>query len=233
MFLNKMFGPQIVFGSSGGSSGGGSSSGGSRSSSSSNRSSGGKGSSAPQTSMRPKARPAPKPAPKSKGRNRDADMYAGSTYKKQADGSYKSPTSVSAKDLREGNVSEFKSKTGTGSVVVARGTQFKDVPQVGSKPNSDVYSSKDVAAPAPAAPVTTSGSGSSAPVTAPETIDPSDGVGGGRDGGASARRKKSKTSEDKVTVKRKAEGVKNYKTAKVNVPKTGAKNPMAIKTKRT
>lgn len=232
MFLNKMFGPQIVFGSAGGSGGGGG--GGSSSSSSSKKSSsGGKGSSAPTTSIRPKARPAPKPAAKPKGRNRDADMYAGSTYSKQADGSYKSPTSVTAKDLKEGNVSEFKSKTGTGSVVVARGTAFKDVPQVGSKPNSDVYSSKDVAAPAPAAPVSTSGSGSSAPVTAPETIDPADGVGGGRDGGGTARRKQSKTSEDKVTVKRKAEGVKNYKTAKVNAPKKGAKNPMAIKTKRT
>jgi len=231
MLFHKMFGPQIAFGSAGGSSGG-SSGGSNKSSSNKSSSGGGKGSSsAPTTSIRPKARPAPKPAPKPKGRNRDADMYAGSNYKKQADGSYKSPTSVTAKDLKEGNVSTFKAKTGSGSITVARGTAFKDVPQVTSKPNADVYDSKDVAAPVKAAPITTADNRSTAPVTAPEVIDPSDGVGGGRDGGGSAKRKQSKTSEDKVEVKRKAKGVSAYKTAMAN--KKGNQNPMAIKSKRT
>lgn len=243
MFLNKLFGPQIVFGSGGGGGGGGGSS--------SSRSS------APKTSPRPKPRPAPKPAPKpkpkpapkpkssgggkgsskpkstSKGRDLNADMYAGSTYKKQPNGSYKSPTSVTAKDLKSGNVSTYKSKTGTGSITVARGTKLADVPTVNvgvnggkTRSNADVYDSKDVAAPKTTAPVST---GSSAPVTAPERIDPTDGVGGGRDGGGSARRKASKTSEDNVQVKRAAEGVDKYKKKRTVAAKA---NPMAIAAKR-
>ena len=233
MFLLNLNGPQIAYNSSGGGGGGGGSS---SSSSSSN--------------TRPVARPAPKPKPKpapkpktsgggkgskpkstSKGRDRDADMFAGSTYKKQPNGSYKSPTSVTAKDLKSGNVSTFKSKTGSGSLTVARGTKLEDTPTVnvgvnGGKTvsNTDAYDSKDVAAPTPTAPVSTGKS--SAPVTAPETTDPSDGVGGGRDGGGSAKRKASKADEDKLTIKRKSEGVKGYKTKK-------AKNPMAIKKEKS
>lgn len=67
--------------------------------------------------------------------------------------------------------------------------------------------------------------GSSAPVTAPEVIDPKDGVGGGRDGGASGKSKLGKTDEGKVDIKRKAEGVDRYKTKKTNVKA----NPMAIR----
>ena len=86
--------------------------------------------------------------------------------------------------------------------------------------NVDAYDSKDVAAP------TVAPKSSSSPVTAPETTDPSDGVGGGRDGGGSAKRKASKADEDKLTIKRKSEGVKGYKTKK-------AKNPMAIKKEKS
>ncbi len=223
MFLNKLFGPQIVFGSSGGGSGGGGSS----------RSS-------------------------SRGRNRDADMAAGSRYAptknagtsrarqvtytggsngpsrttrsiggggKGSSRSLNSPTSVSAKDLKSGNVSTYKNKTGGGSVTVSRGTALKDVPQVGSKPNSEVYSSKDVATPPPMAPVS---SGSNAPVTAPELIDPADGVGGGRDGGGSAKRKASKTQEDNIAITRAAEGVDGYKRKRSDKSKA-AENPMSIR----
>lgn len=61
------------------------------------------------------------------------------------------------------------------------------------------------------APTTSDNSPQSAPVTAPETTDPRDGVGGGRDGGGSARRKASKTQEDNVSVRRKSLGIENYK----------------------
>lgn len=65
-----------------------------------------------------------------------------------------------------------------------------------------------------------------APVTSPEPTDPRDGVGGGRDGGGSAKRSASKTVEDKITVRRKAEGVDRYKVRK---DANGApQNPMAI-----
>ena len=151
-------------------------------------------------------------------------MIAGSTYKKNpVTGKISSPTSVTAKDLKSGNVSTFKSKTGSGSVTVKRGTKLKDVPTVnvgvnGKKTvsNADAYNSKDVATPPPATVK------SSPSVVAPETTDPSDGVGGGRDGGGSARRKASKANEDNLAVKRKAVGVKSYKRNK-------AANPMTIK----
>lgn len=215
MFLNKLFGPQIVFGS-----GGGGGSGGSSSSSSSSRS---------------------KPSPTPKGRNRDADMFAGSKYKASTSskssnsGKGSSPTSVTAKDLKSGNVTTYKNKTGGGSVTVKRGTKLADVPTVNvgvnggkTRPNSDVYGSKDVAAPKPTEPV---GTGSSAPVTAPDRIDPTDGVGGGRDGGGSAKRKASQTQEDNIAIKRAAEGVDGYKRKRVakNATAKAKANPMAIR----
>lgn len=234
--LSKLFGPQIAYGSSGGGSGGGGGGGGgsSRSSSSQSRSR--------RTAPKPKPKPAPKPKssgggkgsskPKStsKGRNRDADMYAGSRYKKQADGSYKSNTSVSAKDLKSGNVTTYKAKNNTGSITVARGTKFEDVPQVGTKPNSQVYNNVDVASPTKQAPVQSGGS--SAPVTAPEKISPQDGVGGGRDGGGSAKRKASNVNEDNIRVKRQAQGVDKYKnTQTASIKQAGErrrKNSMKI-----
>ena len=66
------------------------------------------------------------------------------------------------------------------------------------------------------------------PVQAPETTDPRDGVGGGRDGGGSARRKASKTQEDNVSVRRKAEGVERYKRRPAATSRTGGGNRMAI-----
>jgi len=253
MFLTKLFQSKIVFGESGGGGGGG---GGSSSKSS-----------APKSSPRPKARPAPKPvAKKSSGRNLDADMFAGSGYAPTknagtakarqvtythatdrddrrevpvtgATTSFNSKSSVSAKDLIDGNVSEYKSKTGGGSLVVSRGTTLAQAPQVdatsGGRTNQEVYSSTDVRAPTTTTPVTTGGGGgSSAPVTAPETIDPKDGVGGGRDGGKARKSKASKTSEDKIAVKRKATGVGRYQTGPSG-PKARGKsaakaNPMAI-----
>ena len=246
MFLLNLNGPQIAFSSSGGGGGGGGSSSSSKSPTrpkarpaakpATKTSGGGKGS---------------KPKSTSGGRNLDADMAAGSTYaptknagtSKAKQSTYtggtngpsrklvpltkntpiNSKTSVTAKDLKAGNVSTFKSKNGSGSITVARGTKLKDVPTVnvgvnGNKTvkNEDAYDSKDVAAPI-AAPTK-----SSSPVTAPETTDPSDGVGGGRDGGGSAKRKASKANEDNLSVKRRAEGVKGYKREK-------SANPMAIK----
>lgn len=242
MFLTKLFQSKIVFGGNGGGGGGG---GGSSSKSS-----------APKSSPRPKARPAPKPqAKKSSGRNLDADNFAGSGYaptknagtskakqvtythatdrddRRQvpvtgATTSFNSKSSVSAKDLADGNVSEYKSKTGGGGLIVSRGTTLDQAPKVdatsGGKTNSEVYDTTDVRAPATTAPVTTGGGGggSSAPVTAPQTIDPKDGVGGGRDGGKARKSKASKTNEDKIAVKRKSMGISRYQTAR--------SNPMAI-----
>ena len=238
MFLTKLFQSKIVFGESGGGGGGG---GGSSSKSS-----------APKSSPRPKARPAPKPK-KSSGRNLDADMFAGSSYAPTKNAgtskakqvtythatdrddrrqvpvtgsttSFNSKSSVSAKDLADGNVSEYKAKTGGGGLIVSRGTTLDQAPQVdatsGGKTNSEVYDSTDVRAPTTAAPVTTGDGGSSAPVTAPQTIDPKDGVGGGRDGGKARKSKASKTNEDKIAVKRKSMGISRYQTAR--------SNPMAI-----
>ena len=170
----------------------------------------------------------PVPSSKPKGRDLDLDMIAGSTYTKdKTTGVISSPTSVTAKDLKSGNVTTYPAKNGTGSVTVKKGTKLEDVPTVNvgvngnaTKSNEDVYSSTPVTA--PVAPVTSS----PAPVTAPETIAPADGVGGGggRDGGASAKRKASKTNEDKLKIKRKSEGVKGYKTSK---------NPMSIKREKS
>ena len=223
MFLKELFSPQIAYGSGGGGSGGGGSSSRRRSAPAPTpvRSSGGKGS-------KPAPAPKPKAAPVKRGRNLDADMYAGSTYKKQADGSYKSPTSVTAKDFKDKNYTEFKAKSGSGSVVVARGSKLSDVPQVGTRPNSQVYNDKDVMTANSAITAPSSDSGASKPVAAPERLDETSGVGGGRDGGGSAKRKASKTSEDKVTVDRKAEGVGKYKSAKT----AKKNNPMAIKKNR-
>lgn len=50
------------------------------------------------------------------------------------------------------------------------------------------------------------------PVTAPETTPPESGVGGGRDGGGSAKRDASKAQEDNIAVRRQAEGVSGYKS---------------------
>ena len=229
MFLSKVTKPQIAFNKGGGGGGGGSSS-------------------------KSKSKPAPKPvAKKSSGRNLDADMFAGSGYaptknagtskarqvtythatdrddRKEvpvtgATTSFNSKSSVSAKDLVDGNVSEYKSKTGGGGLIVSRGTTLDQAPQVdatsGGKTNSEVYDSTDVRAPTTKAPVTTGDGGSSAPVIAPQTIDPKDGVGGGRDGGKARKSKASKTSEDKIAVKRKSMGISRYQTAR--------SNPMAI-----
>ena len=238
MFLIKLIKPQIAFNKGGGGGGGGSSS----------------KSSAPKSSPRPKARPAPKPkAKKSGGRNLDADNFAGSGYaptknagtskarqvtythatdrddRRQvpvtgATTSFNSKSSVSAKDLIDGNVSEYKSKTGKGGVIVSRGTTLDQAPQVdatsGGKTNREVYDSTDVRAPITTTTTVTNGGGSSAPVTAPETIAPKDGVGGGRDGVAARKSKASKTNEDKIAVKRKSMGISRYQTV--------SSNPMAI-----
>ena len=229
MFLIKLIKPQIAFNKGGGGGGGGSSS----------------------KSSKPK--PAPKPKPKkSGGRNLDADMFAGSGYaptknagtskakqvtythatdrddRKQvpvtgSTTSFNSKSSVSAKDLADGNVSEYKAKTGGGGLIVSRGTTLDQAPQVdatsGGKTNREVYDSTDVRAPTTTTTVT-NGGGSSAPVTAPETIAPKDGVGGGRDGGKARKSKASKTSEDKIAVKRKSMGISRYQTV--------SSNPMAI-----
>jgi len=230
MFLTKLFQSKIVFGGDGGGGGGG---GGSSS----------------------KSKPAPKPvAKKSSGRNLDADNFAGSSYAPTKNAgtskaeqvtythatdrddrrqvpvtgsttSFNSKSSVSAKDLADGNVSEYKSKTGGGGLIVSRGTTLDQAPQVdatsGGKTNSEVYDTTDVRAPTTTAPVTTGGGGgSSAPVTAPQTIDAKDGVGGGRDGGKARKSKASKTNEDKIAVKRKSMGISRYQTAR--------SNPMAI-----
>ena len=228
MFLSKVTKPQIAFNKGGGGGGGGSSS---------------------------KSKPAPKPvAKKSSGRNLDADNFAGSSYAPTKNAgtskaeqvtythatdrddrrqvpvtgsttSFNSKSSVSAKDLADGNVSEYKAKTGGGGLIVSRGTTLDQAPQVdatsGGKTNQEVYDSTDVRAPVTTATVTTGGGGgSSAPVTAPQTIDPKDGVGGGRDGGKARKSKASKTNEDKIAVKRKSMGISRYQTAR--------SNPMAI-----
>lgn len=227
MFLSKVTKPQIAFNKGGGGGGGGSSS---------------------------KSKPAPKPvAKKSSGRNLDADNFAGSSYAPTKNAgtskakqvtythatdrddrrqvpvtgsttSFNSKSSVSAKDLADGNVSEYKAKTGGGGLIVSRGTTLDQAPQVdatsGGKTNREVYDSTDVRAPTTAAPVTTGGGGSSAPVTAPQTIDPKDGVGGGRDGVKARKSKASKTDEDKIAVKRKSMGISRYQTSR--------SNPMAI-----
>ena len=189
------------------------------------------------------------------GRNLAADMFAGSGYAPTKDAgtskarqvtytsatdradrkevpvtgattSFNSKSSVSAKDLIDGNVSEYKSKTGKGGLIVSRGTTLDQAPQVdatsGGKTNSEVYDSTDVRSPSTTTPVITGdgGGGSSAPVTAPETIAPKDGVGGGRDGGKARKSKASKTNEDKIAVKRKSMGISRYQTVR--------SNPMAI-----
>jgi len=232
MFLTKLFQSKIVFGGDGGGGGGGGGS-----------------------SSKSKSKPAPKPqAKKSSGRNLDADNFAGSSYAPTKNAgtskakqvtythatdrddrrqvpvtgsttSFNSKSSVSAKDLADGNVSEYKAKTGGGGLIVSRGTTLDQAPQVdatsGGKTNSEVYDSTDVRAPTTTAPVTTGGGGgSSAPVTAPQTIDAKDGVGGGRDGGKARKSKASKTNEDKIAVKRKSMGISRYQTAR--------SNPMAI-----
>ena len=231
MFLTKLFQSKIVFGGDGGGGGGGGGS-----------------------SSKSKSKPAPKPvAKKSSGRNLDADMFAGSgyaptknagtskakqvTYTHATDRddrrqvpvtgsttSFNSKSSVSAKDLADGNVSEYKAKTGGGGLIVSRGTTLDQAPQVdatsGGRTNREVYDSTDVRAPTTATPVTTGDGGSSAPVTAPQTIDPKDGVGGGRDGGKARKSKASKTNEDKIAVKRKSMGISRYQTVR--------SNPMAI-----
>jgi hypothetical protein len=226
MLLNELIKPQITFNKGGGSGGGGSSS----------------KSSAPKSSPRPKARPAPKPK-KSGGRNLDADNFAGSDYaptknagtskakqvtythatdrddRRQvpvtgATTSFNSRSSVSAKDLADGNVSEYKSKTGQGGIIVSRGTTLDQAPQVdatsGGKTNREVYNDTDVRSTSTTTTTTGTGGGSSSPVTAPKTIDPADGVGGGRDGGKARKSKASKTDEDKIAIKRKSLGISRY-----------------------
>jgi hypothetical protein len=226
MFLSRVTKPQIAFNKGGGGGGGGSSS----------------KSSAPKSSPRPKARPAPKPK-KSRGRNLDADNFAGSDYaptknagtskarqvtythatdrddRRQvpvtgATTSFNSKSSVSAKDLADGNVSEYKSKTGEGGLIVSRGTTLDQAPQVdatsGGKTNKEVYNDTDVRS-TKTTTTTTTGGGSSSPVTAPKTIDPKDGVGGGRDGGKARKSKASKADEDKIAIKRKSLGIGRYR----------------------
>jgi hypothetical protein len=143
------------------------------------------------------------------GPNRTTSSVTGSTK------DFNSKTSVTAKDLADGNVTTYRAKNGIGSVTVAQGTAFKDVPQVdvGGRKNSEVYNTRDVATPTYRPPVTTNtgGGGSTAPVTAPEKIDPRDGVGGGRDGGKARTSKASTTNEDKIAVERAAQGVNRYK----------------------
>ena len=151
--------------------------------------------------------------------------------------SFNSKSSVTANDLSAGRVSTYKAKSGSGSLTVSRGTSLAQAPTVNvgvngnpTRSNTDVYNSQDVAAPKATAPV--SGGGSSAPVTAPERLDETSGVGGGRDGGASSKRKAGKTQEDKVTVERKAKGVGDYKQRgqmTASAKKSSRKaNPMAI-----
>lgn len=225
MLFKKFLHPQIAYGSGGGGGGGGGS---------------------------------------SRGRNLDADMYAGSGYaptnnagtsrasqstysndtrrgdrtSSKVTGSttnFNSKSSVTAKDLADGNVSKYNAKSGTGSLTVSQGTTLAQAPTVNvgvdgnpTRPNSDVYNDKDVATPTNTAPVTGGGDGggggSSSPVTAPTTIAPKNGVGGGRDGGKARKSKASKSNEDRIVVKRKAAGVSRYRTAGANKKS----NPMAI-----
>ena len=144
--------------------------------------------------------------------------------------SFNSKTSVSARDLSSGNVSTYKAKSGTGSVTVARGTSLSAVPTVNvavnggkTRSNSDVYNSKDVAAPNKTSPEPDSSNNS---VTAPKKIEPENGVGGGRDGGNGRKSKASKTVEDNVALKRNARGVERYRTARSG-------NSMSITKRRT
>lgn len=233
MFLKDLIKPRIAFGGSGGSSGGGGGGSSSRSS--------------------------------SRGRNRDADMYAGSRYaptknagtskarqvtysddtkgpsrtERPVTGSttnFNSKTSVTAKDLKDGNVTTYRAKNGVGSVTVAQDTAFKDVPQVdvGGKTNAEVYDTTDVATPSNTGTVNTGG-GSSTPVTAPEKINPKDGVGGGRDGGKASSLKASKTEEDKISLRRKATGTSQYRTSGGQTAAAATKartNPMSIRQSR-
>lgn len=224
--LSKLFGPQIAFGSSGGGSRGGGGGGGGGSS---------------------RSRSRPRPRSTSRGRNRDADAFAGSRYKPASSsrssrsssnsGKGSSSSSVTAKNLRNNNVSTYRNNKG-GSLTVARGVKLANAPTVNvgvnggaTRSNTSVYNSKDVAGPVKQAPVQ-SGS-SSAPVTAPEMINPQDGVGGGRDGGGSAKRKASSVNEDNIRVKRQAEGVKQYKNIQdASIKDAGErrrKNSMKIK----
>ena len=250
MFLFNLTSPRILMGSSGGGGGGGGGSSSSKKRTPTPAPKPQKYSAAANNTARG--------IPNTKGRNLDADMAAGSNYAptknagtaqaKQythtggsdgpsrklvpltSDTPINSKTSVSAKDLASGNVTTFKAKTGTGSITVARGTKFEDVPTVnvgvnGNKTvsNADTYNSTDVASPPKTSPVTpTTSTGTPTPVTAPKTIKPQDGVGGGRDGGDSGKSKASKADEDKLKIKRKAEGVKGYKRKK-------SSNPMTIK----
>lgn len=196
------------------------------------------------------------------GRNLDADMAAGSgyaptknagtskakqvTYTNDTDGPKRkevaltkktpiqSKTSVTAKDLKAGKVTTYKAKSGTGSVTVARGTKFEDVPEVnvGGKTNKETYDPVG-STPNKTNPVTTKTT-STEPVTAPETIRPQDGVGGGgRDGGKSGKLKASKVNEDNLRVQRNSEGVDRYKRAQASSIKSAGerrrKNAMKIK----
>jgi hypothetical protein len=170
------------------------------------------------------------------------DTYGPSRTESPVKGSttnFNSKTSVTAKDLKDGNVTTYRAKNGVGSVTVAQGTAFKDVPQVdvGGRKNSEVYDTRDVATPTYRPPVTTTGGGgSSAPVTAPEKIDPRSGVGGGRDGGKASRLKASKTEEDKIALQRKSRGVSRYKIAGGRAAAAADKNtrvnPMSIRQSR-
>lgn len=168
------------------------------------------------------------------------DTYGPSRTERPVTGSttnFNSKTSVTAKDLKDGNVTTYRAKNGVGSVTVAQGTAFKDVPQVdvGGKTNEQVYDKTDVATPTNTTTINTD-SGSSTPVTAPEKIDPRSGVGGGRDGGKASRLKASKTEEDKIALQRKSRGVSRYKIAggraAAAADKSTRVNPMSIRQSR-
>lgn len=227
MFLKQFIQPRVVFNKGGGGGGGGS----------------------------------------SKGRNRDADNFAGSSYAptknagtskasqvtysndtrrsdrtpSKVTGSttnFNSKSSVTAKDLADGNVSKYNAKSGTGSLTVSQGTTLDQAPTVNvgvngnpTSPNSDVYNDKDVATPTNKTPVTGGGDGGggsiiSVAAQSTQTIDPKNGVGGGRDGGKGRKSKSSKTNEDKIAVKRKSAGVSRYRTA--GISKKARANPMTI-----
>lgn len=169
------------------------------------------------------------------------DTYGPSRTSRPVTGSttnFQSKTSVTAKDLKDGNVTTYRAKNGVGSVTVAQGTAFDDVPQVdvGGKTNEEVYDKTDVATPTNTTTINTD-SGSSTPVTAPEKIDPRSGVGGGRDGGKASRLKASKTEEDKIALQRKSRGVSRYKISGGRAAAASVKgtrvNPMSIRQSRT
>ena len=263
MFLLNLFGPQIAFGSSGGGGGGGG--GGSSSSKSKSKpkpaaktSGGGKGSKPkavnPNAAMAASMKSAGimtvggKQTPKTpykagnpairETNSKGSKIVGGLNADKKVsmatnkDGSLYVP--YNGKDAHNYNAVSKANPTGKTIMNSTIPDNDKMVAHIQQSAKEVATYNDSVTAPTTTAPVTSGGS--SAPVTAPEVIDPKDGVGGGRDGGASGKSKAGKADEGKLNIKRKAEGVDQYKNKKTEKGKVGTvagkakvKNPMAIK----